>query len=112
MRADIIGRTKTTPHAAGLLSLGGLEVSITASAGFLVPFDRIRAYRAGYVRPLASCRQSLLLQHRMYLGFGDRLRIRGGTTAQEVASTFAVMAAAMLAEACGGTAEAHRLAAR
>jgi hypothetical protein len=33
-------------------------------------------------------------------------------TPQEVASTFAVMAAAMLAEACGGTAEARRLAAR
>jgi hypothetical protein len=33
-----------------------------------------------------------------------------GVTAQEVASTFAVMAAAMLAETCGGTAEARRLA--
>jgi excisionase family DNA binding protein len=35
-----------------------------------------------------------------------------GATPQEVASTFAVMAAAMLAEACGGTAKARRLAAR
>lgn len=35
-----------------------------------------------------------------------------GTTVQEIASTFAVMAAARRAEACGGTAEARRLAAR
>ena len=33
-------------------------------------------------------------------------------TPQEVTATFAVLAAAMLAEACGGTAEARRLAAR
>lgn len=35
-----------------------------------------------------------------------------GATPREVASTFAVIAAAMLAEACGGTAQARRLAAR
>jgi hypothetical protein len=35
-----------------------------------------------------------------------------GATPQEVAATFAVMAAAMLGEACGGTAEARRLSAR
>ena len=35
-----------------------------------------------------------------------------GATPDEVASTFAVMAAAMLVEACGGTAEATALAAR
>ena len=34
-----------------------------------------------------------------------------GATPEEIASTFAVMAAAMLAAACGGTAEARRLAA-
>ena len=42
----------------------------------------------------------------------DRELADMGATPQEVASTFAVMAAAMLAEACGGTAEARRLAAR
>ena len=35
-----------------------------------------------------------------------------GATPEEVASTFAVMAAVMLMEACGGTAEASALAAR
>ena len=35
-----------------------------------------------------------------------------GATPQEVASTFVVMAAAMLADACGGMAEARRLTAR
>jgi hypothetical protein len=35
-----------------------------------------------------------------------------GATPQEVTATFAVLAAAMLTEACGGTAEARRLAAR
>jgi hypothetical protein len=42
----------------------------------------------------------------------DRELADMGATPQEVAATFAVMAAAMLAEACGGTAEARRLAAR
>ena len=35
-----------------------------------------------------------------------------GATPQEVAATFAILAAAMLGEACGGRAEARRLAAR
>ena len=39
----------------------------------------------------------------------DRELAGMGATPQEVASTFAVMAAAMLAEACGGMAEARRL---
>ena len=35
-----------------------------------------------------------------------------GATPQEVGATFAILAAAMLGEACGGSAEARRLAAR
>ena len=42
----------------------------------------------------------------------DRELADMGATLDEVASTFAVMAAAMLVEACGSTAEATALAAR
>lgn len=45
------------------------------------------------------------------VAIGDELAALGATP-QEVASTFAVMAAAMLTEACGGATEARHMAAR
>ena len=45
------------------------------------------------------------------VAIGDELAAMAATP-QEVAATFAVLAAAMLGEACGGRAEARRLAAR
>ena len=45
------------------------------------------------------------------VAIGDELAAMGATP-QEVAATFSILAAAMLGEACGGRAEARRLAAR
>lgn len=45
------------------------------------------------------------------VAIGDELAAMDATP-QEIAATFAVLAAAMLGEACGGQAEARRLAAR